>query len=180
MQVDTIKIKAGNERGYRIINASDFNPEKHEAYEQERPAASQTDAERQASEKLAAERKAQANFGQVDGGAMGDPTRNPSGTYSEPTPTDIRYPDKLATEFENNVGAFVDRSAAGLRAEMGLPDAPGGIKPEVVIPDDWEDLHWKQQVALAEQISGRDDIGRADEARRIIAAEIETRASSAD
>ena len=55
--------------------------------------------------------------------------KNPSGTYSMPTPTDIRYPDKNATEFENNHGAFLGKSAAGLRKQMGIPDIPGGVRP---------------------------------------------------
>lgn len=33
MQVDTIKIKADNERGYRIINTSDFDAKAHQPYD---------------------------------------------------------------------------------------------------------------------------------------------------
>ena len=58
--------------------------------------------------------------------------RNPSGTYSEPTPSDIRFPDKDATEFENNHGAFLARDAASMRKATGQPDAPGGV----VTPDE--------------------------------------------
>jgi hypothetical protein len=79
---------------------------------------------------LEAKRKAEANRG-VTGGQRHDSTRNPSGTYSEPTPTDIRYPNKDATEFENNHGAFVGRSAAQMREEAGMEDKPGGLIPEV-------------------------------------------------
>jgi hypothetical protein len=58
--------------------------------------------------------------------------RNTSGTYSEPTPSDIRFPDKDATEFENNHGAFLARDAASMRKAVGQPDEPGGV----VGPDD--------------------------------------------
>lgn len=131
MKVDTIKVKADNAAGYRIINAADFNPKEHKAFDDADGAIrerNQADAE--ATEKVMAERKAQANFGQVDGNGLDGSGKNPSGTYSEPTPTDIRYPDKDKTEFENNHGAYVAKSAAELRDEKGLPDAPGGLAPD--------------------------------------------------
>lgn len=53
--------------------------------------------------------------------------RNTSGTYSKPTPSDIRYPDKDLTEFENNHGAFVQKDAASMRDSLGLPPLPGGL-----------------------------------------------------
>lgn len=47
MQIETIKIKvaptAGNEEGIVSINASDFDPEKHERYELDRAAAAKTE-----------------------------------------------------------------------------------------------------------------------------------------
>lgn len=131
MQVDTIKIKAENAKGYRLINASDFDANSHKPYDADaRQAVKRNAADAEASEKLAAERKAQANFGQVDGNAIEAGGKNPSGTYSEPTPTDIRYPDKDTTEFENNHGAFVGKSAAGLREELDMVNAPGGLEPD--------------------------------------------------
>lgn len=57
-------------------------------------------------------------------------TRNADGTFSEPTPSDVRYPDKDKTEFANNHGAFVGKSAAQMREDQGLPDAPGGLSPD--------------------------------------------------
>lgn len=62
--------------------------------------------------------------------------RNTSGTYSKPTPSDVRYPDKDATEFENNHGAFVQRDAAHMRAAAGQEPLPGGV----VTPDDSLDI----------------------------------------
>lgn len=45
---------------------------------------------------------------------------------------------------------------------------------EVEIPATWQETHWRTRVALAERISGRDDV-KADEANEIIAAEVERR-----
>lgn len=131
MKVDTIKIKADNALGYKLINAADFDEKSHTAYDADAKAAlkERNAADAAATEKVVAERKAQANFGQVDGNG-GTSGKNPSGTYSEPTPTDIRYPNKDQTEFENNHGAYVAKSAAELRDEKGLPDAPGGLAPD--------------------------------------------------
>jgi hypothetical protein len=67
--------------------------------------------------------------GQVDG-SKSVSGRNTDGTYSEPTPTDVRYPDKDKTEFANNHGAFVQRSAAEIREAEGIEDAPGGLDPK--------------------------------------------------
>lgn len=102
-QIETVAVKREGGQGYRIINKSDFDPKQH---------------------KLA---KVPAS----DSAEGFDPLRNTSGTFSEPTPTDIRFPDKDLTEFENNHGAFLGRSAAELRAKLGLPDAPGGLAPDI-------------------------------------------------
>jgi hypothetical protein len=90
-----------------------------------------TDAERQAYEDHKAKRRIDANYGVNEGGGLMASDKNPSGTYSEPTPTDIRYPDKDATEFENNHGAFVGKSAAEMREAADMEDKPGGLRPEV-------------------------------------------------
>jgi hypothetical protein len=58
--------------------------------------------------------------------------RNTSGTFSTPTPSDVRYGDVTTTEFEDNVGHMIPRDAAALRDELGQPQVPGGI---VVPPD---------------------------------------------
>lgn len=153
---------------YAIINESDFDEKVHERYD-----------------------------GVIPSDLPNDLTRNPSGTFSTPTPTDIRFPDKSKTEFENNAGAFIGKSAAGLRDEKGLADAPGGLDPDPVlanqvkeqqkaedadakarasadIPDDWADMHWQKQVKLAEQITGQTDMNAA-EARDAIGAEVKRR-----
>lgn len=128
MQVSTVKIKADNPKGYRIINASDFDPKQHQVVEGEAPA-EKSAAEVAATEELEAKRKAEANRGQTEGSGGVVTDRNPSGTFSEPTPTDIRYPNKDETEFENNYGAHIGKSAAGLREELGMEDKPGGLNP---------------------------------------------------
>lgn len=105
--LEIVKIKDGD--SYKIINKSDFKDGSDELFHEK--------GEGEATDR---------SPGMEAGG------KNPSGTFSEPTPTDIRYPNVDATEFENNHGAFVAKSAADLRQERGLPDAPGGIMPEVV------------------------------------------------
>jgi hypothetical protein len=77
-----------------------------------------------------ARRRAQANRGVTRTNSGVDMFRNPTGTFSEPTPTDVRYPNKLTTEFENNLGAYVGRNAADMRRQYEMPDAPGGLAPQ--------------------------------------------------
>lgn len=104
-------VNKNDEDGYTIINQEDFDLD-------------------QASEKpqYKLHKTNDAHQIEQDGGPPAPTTRNPSGTYSEPTPTDIRYPDKNATEFENNSRAGV--SAAEAREAAGMEDKPGGIIPE--------------------------------------------------
>jgi hypothetical protein len=57
--------------------------------------------------------------------------------------------------------------------------APEGKEPEpawIVIPADWEDLHWTQQVKLASQIAGEPVEGKPS-AVKVITAELARRAS---
>lgn len=140
--IETVKIKREDGKGYIIINKDDFDEKKHTL------AADDGEPE---------ERSVMS-------------TRNASGTYSEPTPTDIRYPDKDATEFENNHGAFLNKSAAEIREASGLPDAPGGVMPTDDIPDDWENLSVAQKRILARKLTGREDREHieADDAHQII------------
>lgn len=128
--IDTIKVKNPNDEdgGFMIINASDYDPKKHQLADGQ--TAPLTAKERAIHDEDEAKRRVQANRGVAGGGATVDTERNPSGTFSEPTPTDIRYPNKDATEFENNHGAYVGKSAAGLRDERGMEQKPGGLRPE--------------------------------------------------
>jgi hypothetical protein len=183
--LETVKVKNGDD--YAIINKADFDPDKHEPFDDESKAAISdtgsdglTDDERAQLSMLEAKRTAQANRGTTasEPASADDQGKNPSGTFSTPTPTDIRFPDKQATEFENNQGAFIGKSAADLREDMGLPDAPGGIKPPVDIPADWQSMHWKQQVSLAKQITGSADDVTATQAGEIITAEVAARAAA--
>ncbi|HEX2554233.1 MAG TPA: hypothetical protein VHL98_11055 [Microvirga sp.] len=207
-QVETIRIKSGD--SFAIINKSDFDPKQHTPFDAEAKEAAGndglTDEERKLYAELDAKRKVAGNFGQT-GGAGLDATasvKNPSGTYSEPTPTDVRYPDKQATEFENNLGAFVDKSAAQMREARGMEDRPGGIKPEVAdavanaeaaaaaireaatsggtgtdsgvvnIPENWRELPWQQKRSLASQVSDG-PVRNGDDADKAIEAELERR-----
>ncbi len=131
---ETIRIQSGD--SFAIINKSDFDPRRHTPFDAEAAEAASndglTDEERRLYAELDAKRKVAATFGQTGTTGIGATAagKNPSGTYSEPTPTDVRYPDKRGTEFENNMGAFINKSAAQIREAEGLPDKPGGIKPE--------------------------------------------------
>lgn len=98
----TVRVKTGDGH-YKIINKKDYDPKEHELIK-------------------GGEDQQQ--------GVMDFSGRNPSGTFSEPTPTDIRYPDKDATEYENNHGAFMGKSASQMRKAADLPDAPGGVYPD--------------------------------------------------
>jgi hypothetical protein len=129
--MQAVKVKDGD--SFKIINREDYREKEHELYDDESKAiiGNETEEEREARRKLEAEHRAQANRGIPGMPASVDGSRNPSGTFSEPTPTDIRYPNVNATEFENNHGAFVNKSADDLRREQGLEDKPGGVMPEV-------------------------------------------------
>ena len=53
--------------------------------------------------------------------------------------------------------------------------APKGESSGADIPADWEGLHWKTRVSLAEKLSGREDL-KTEEANDIISAEVKRRA----
>lgn len=125
--LETVKVKAGS--GYSIINKSDYDEKKHTLHEDEDASDGRSEKEREIASEMDVRRKVEANRGVTGGPSIGGDGRNPSGTFSEPTPTDIRYPNKDETEFENNHGAFVGKSAAQMREAAGLPDAPGGLAP---------------------------------------------------
>jgi hypothetical protein len=126
--LETVRVKSGKD--FAIINLDDFDPAKHEPFDDDDKAL----VEGHTKDELRAADEAQRQLN-ANRGVMRDPggqamARNPSGTYSEPTPTDIRYPDKDTTEFENNHGAFVAKSAPEMRHAKNLPDAPGGLQPD--------------------------------------------------
>lgn len=120
----TVKDAKGN---MTVINESDYDKAKH-------------------GEKATAAEIAAATAASMAAGG----SRNPSGTFSEPTPTDIRYPNKDNTEFENNHGAFVGKSAAQMRDEIGLADEPGGLDPER-----FKEVKAAEEVAFAEAKAAR-------------------------
>ncbi|WP_424139375.1 hypothetical protein [Roseomonas chloroacetimidivorans] len=141
---------------WQIINAEDFDAAQHELWDK-------------AKEVLQPDPNAAPGIVPSD--------RNPTGTYSEPTPTDVRFPNKDATEFENNHGAFIGRNAAQLREEAKLPDAPGGLATAVEIPADA--VPSGEVAALAEKLGGGADlpIGQAAE---VVDASTATRTRAAD
>lgn len=100
---ETIYVEADNDAGYRLINKDEFDSKTMKEYTG--PLRGLTPEELR--------------------------NRNSSGTFSEPTPTDIRYPNLRDTEFENNYGAFVGSSAAELREKEGIEQRPGGLNPAV-------------------------------------------------
>lgn len=125
--LETVKVKSGD--SFATINKSDYDPDVHELHEDNADLdLGDDDAE---IKKIETRRQYDANRGVPTGTTLAADGRNPSGTYSEPTPTDIRYPNKDATEFENNHGAFVRKSAAQIREDQGMEDKPGGLIPEV-------------------------------------------------
>lgn len=114
MRVETVKVINPNDtkHGAMIINKSDYDAD-------------------QASEKPQYKLHKDNAVSDDDqpGNVAGNDGRNPDGTFSEPTPTDIRYANKDATEFANNhrnMGA----SASQVRDAAGMEDKPGGIIPE--------------------------------------------------
>lgn len=131
--MDTIKVNHSDEHGndHVVINRADYDPAKHTPFDDESKAAADAEiANRERFADLEAKHQYEANRGVPTSSAPGASGRNPSGTFSEPTPTDIRYPNKDETEFENNHGAFVGKSASQMRAARGIEDAPGGLNPE--------------------------------------------------
>lgn len=178
--VETVKIKhkhgdGGADSHFAIINKSDFDPKKHKLHG-ENDDTNLTEADEAIRKQREAERTYEANRGISGGPSLSGDGKNPSGTYSEPTPTDVRFPNKNETEFENNHGAFVGKAAAQMREEAGLPDAPGGLNPgsQVEIADDWKAGSAADRKKLAASISGA-DVKTAAEADGIIHAEIERR-----
>lgn len=132
--IETVKVKIKDGGHDAVINKSDYNPKLHTLQSDDAKAMAEgadglTDEERSEFARLDAKRKHEANRGVSAPAGAHVSDKNPSGTFSEPTPTDIRYPNKDETEFENNHGAFVRKSAADLRQEQGLDDKPGGLNP---------------------------------------------------
>jgi hypothetical protein len=136
--VETVKVKHSDDHGneYKVINKEDYNEKEHTLYEDKDDKSGETqqpmtETERRVYEENKAQKMVNANYGVMHGTPLVASDKNPSGTFSEPTPTDIRYPDKDATEFENNHGAFLGKSAAQMRETAGMDDKPGGLRPEV-------------------------------------------------
>ena len=205
--MDTVKVQHKDADGndHMIINRSDYDQKKHKLYVEKGESAKSlatpesgglTAEEEQMWRELEAKRRVQANFGQTEGRAPGFDGRNTSGTFDTPTPTDIRFANMDQTEFENNHGAFVGRSAAELRAAAGMPDRPGGIDPEgaratlqnvaagqtqaalgllddgdgkakVEIADDWKELSAAERKQLAIDLGADEGVTARDANERI-------------
>lgn len=104
----------------------------------------------------------------------------PAKTVSVVCPENVRagYKNIPAAEFDPAVHTLFD-VATGKAVEPALP---GGGAP-VEIPGDWQSLHWKQRVALAEKLNGdaalvpAEGQTQADAADVVIAAEVVRRAA---
>jgi hypothetical protein len=119
---ETVYVKADNERGYKLVSKEKFEAEDsdYKLYSGKIDGDTKTIKDGKLLPNDQPENPNQS---------VGGNTKNPSGTFSTPTPTDIRYSDKFKTEFENNMGAFIGKSAAQIRDALNLPDAPGGLHP---------------------------------------------------
>lgn len=147
--IETVSVISGD--SYAIINKSDFDEKVHKLYKpgKEKAEKQEDNARADKVERLKAafsdhvdtmtDEQLTEALERVAQGPGNDLTRNPSGTFSTPTPTDIRFPDKDKTEFENNHGAFVGKSAAQIREAEGLPDAPGGLAPDPALAEQVEE-----------------------------------------
>jgi hypothetical protein len=147
--IETISVVSGD--SYAIINKSDFDEKVHKPYKpgKEKAEKNEDSARADKVERLKAafsdhvdtmtDEQLTEALERVARGPSNDLTRNPSGTFSTPTPTDIRFPDKDKTEFENNHGAFVGKSAAQIREAERLPDAPGGLAPDPALAEQVEE-----------------------------------------
>lgn len=109
MRVETVKIADPDKKGdYIIINASDFNEKQHKLFAKETAEGDEEEPEHEPED--------------------GPVLTNASGTFDEPTPSDVRYaPDN--TEFENN--HRLGLSAAEARDALKMPQEPGGLHPQV-------------------------------------------------
>jgi hypothetical protein len=74
-------------------------------------------------------------------------------------------------------GDFVDIEEENFDPAIHELYVPPGA--EVVIPENWQTLHWKQRVALARNLVGGDEEITSDKATEIIAAEVAKRAAPA-
>lgn len=147
MQVPTIKIKREGGRGFRLINAFDFDAAIHE------PADDEAKAYVAYMEKHG---KPELPTEAPWGGVAVNPRKNTDGTFSEPTPMDVRYSNKNRTEFASNHAN--GKSAAEIRKELGMPDAPVGIVGIIEIPLNWRKMTHEEIIALAERISGHSNL----------------------
>lgn len=120
---ETVYVKADNERGYKVVDKERVDAEERNF--QLYSGKIEDDTKTVKNGKLVPNDQPEGTVGEAGPGG----TKNPSGTFSTPTPTDIRFSDKYKTEFENNMGAFIGKSAAQIRDALGLPDAPGGLHP---------------------------------------------------
>jgi hypothetical protein len=139
MIVETVKVKNPKDKtgGFMVINREDFEKDQVKA-EDKRQYELHPDEEK--SDRAISDRAGQ---GLVTRG-------NASGTLDEPTPTDIRFPNKLHTEYEGNLGALRGESAAEHRDAAGMEQRPGGLNPDV-----YERVREGQ--AEVEAVTGGDD-----------------------
>lgn len=123
-RLETVRVVNPNDPkgGFMIVNKSDYEGNKKSDDNKEGLELHETDPTHPgASDEDKGAARAEAE-------ALDAPKpRNTSGTFDEPSPMDIRYPNKDGTEFENNHGAFMGTSAAELRDANDMEQKPGGV-----------------------------------------------------
>lgn len=154
---DTVKVKNPEDKdgGFMIVNKSDFEANQ-----------ANPDADPKWEEYKEDPKKLKARGAAGDRRDTRPPPTNASGTYDEPTPTNVKYGNKDATEFENNHGAFVGQSAAELRDALEMDDEPGGLHPEIHEQVEEAEQTMKAALEAANSKSDLSSIRKGNLARR--------------
>lgn len=147
MRLETVKVVNPNDPkgGYMLVNKTDWEANKKSDTNADGFELHETDP---AHPEVSEEDKEQARLDQE--AADAPKPKNSDGTFDEPTPLDIRYPDKDATEFARNHGAQIGTSAAELRDVMELEQKPGGLDPSQKEAVDAEEDARKRRETAAE------------------------------
>lgn len=110
----------------------------------------------------------------------------PAKTISVVCPENLRagYKNIPLAEFDPAIHVPFDRET-GSPAVVDAPQSASPVPAALIeIPADWQSLHWKQRVALAEKLNGADVLTPADgetqgeAADAVIAAELARRAGN--
>lgn len=147
-QLPTVKVVKDSQRGWHIINVSDFDPERHVVY-------GEPDAE------LAVE-----TFG---------PLVFQPGEVQPLQPGTVHVAP--AVHVQDGAPAAPAPAEPGVVRDVPA-DEPATVTEPVDIPADWRDLHWTKRRSLAIAISGGDEVATGGAADAIIEAELAKRADA--